>query len=64
MDKSFQKLIVLQVSALVSATADFIRQQDPDWPLMDIEAHVYEVLAVNCREKAELAKAFAAQKVG
>jgi hypothetical protein len=31
---------------------------------MDVEAHICDVLAANCREKAELAKAFAAQKVG
>jgi hypothetical protein len=56
-----QTLLVWQVSALVSATADAAAQTS-DSNALQIEADLYDLLALNCAAKAGMAKAFAAEK--
>jgi hypothetical protein len=52
-------LLVRQVSALVSATADMIHAQDQSTGVLDLEADLYKLLEENCRDKAEMARALA-----
>ena len=57
MEPSMHDLIVRQVSALVSTTADAVCTTGENVPSM--EAQIYEVLATHCAEKQRLAAAFA-----
>jgi hypothetical protein len=52
-------LLVGQVSALVSATADMIHAQDQSTSLLDLEANLYKRLEAHCRAKAEIARSVA-----
>ena len=55
-DIELDELLIRQVSALVSETADVAGGDDP----LSVEAHLYRTLAINCQEKAALAVSFAA----
>ena len=57
MQPSTDELLVRQISALVSATADAVSTSREHVPF--IEARLYETLAAYCAEKQELAAAFA-----
>lgn len=62
--KSMQELIERQVSALVLATAEAVCQTGDN--VLEIEADLYEALAVNCADKHQialwLAKGFGSDK--
>ncbi len=49
-------LLVLQVSSLVSCTADAISRARSDDNVLDLEAELYRMLAVNCGDKAKMAE--------
>jgi hypothetical protein len=55
MEPSMGDLLVRQVSALVSTTADAMCTRDENVPCM--EAQFYETLAIYCAEKQRLAAA-------
>jgi hypothetical protein len=55
---AIETLLVRQVKGLVTATADLIAESTGGDPL-EIEAGLYELLAVNCEEAAQIAKACA-----
>jgi hypothetical protein len=54
-------LLIRAVSAIVSAYAEEIASASGG-DLLEIEADFYRSLEVNCRQKAEMAKAFAAAR--
>jgi hypothetical protein len=56
---SMQELLMRQVSALVSATADAVLPSAKGKNVLEIEADFYHVLAINCAEKQKLCAGFA-----
>ena len=62
MEPSMNDLLVREVSALVSTTADAVCTKGENVPSM--EAQLYEVLAIHCAEKQRLAAAFARRGAG
>ena len=62
MTHSIDDLLVRQVSALVSETADAVCRDMEQIPSM--ESHFYDVLALHCAEKQRLASAFARSGAG
>ena len=57
MQPSIDDLLIRQISALISATADAASTSSEHAPFM--EARLYETLAAHCAEKQRLAAAFA-----
>lgn len=57
MQPSTDDLLIRQISALISATADASSTSREHAPFM--EARLYETLAAHCAEKQRLAAAFA-----
>ena len=57
MQPSTDDLLIRQISALISATADAASTSSEHAPFM--EARLYETLAAHCAEKQRLAAAFA-----
>jgi len=55
MQPSTEYLLIRQISALISATADATSSSEEYAPLM--EARLYEALAAHCAEKQKLAAA-------
>ena len=55
MEASTEEIIVRQVSALVAALAELFHD-DPKQQLQ-LEAHLYRALALNCQDKARMAEA-------
>ena len=62
MQPSTDDLLIRQISALVSATADAASTSREHVPFM--EARLYETLAAHCAEKQRLASAFARSGAG
>jgi hypothetical protein len=62
MQPSTDDLLIRQISALVSATADAASTSREHVPFL--EARLYETLAAHCAEKQRLAAAFAGSGVG
>jgi hypothetical protein len=62
MQPSTDDLLIRQISALVSATADAASTSREHVPYM--EARLYETLAAHCAEKQRLAAAFAGSAAG
>jgi len=62
MQPSTDDLLIRQISALISATADAASTNREHAPF--IEARLYESLAAHCAEKQRLAAAFARNGVG
>ena len=62
MQPSTDDLLIRQISALISATADAASTSREHAPF--IEARLYESLAAHCAEKQRLAAAFAGSGVG
>jgi hypothetical protein len=59
---STDDLLIRQISALISATADAASSSRDHAPF--IEARLYETLAAHCAEKQRLAAAFARSGAG
>jgi hypothetical protein len=51
------KIMVRLVSAMVDAMADMLHEDDKSESVMEITGRLYEWLAVNCKEKAEMSRA-------
>ena len=62
MQPSTDDLLIRQISALISATADAASTSREHAPFM--EARLYETLAAHCAEKQRLAAAFARSGAG
>jgi hypothetical protein len=62
MQPSTDHLLIRQISALISATADAASPSKEYAPFM--EARLYEMLAAHCAEKQRLAAAFARSGAG
>lgn len=62
MQPSTKDLLIRQISALISATADAASTSREHAPF--IEARLYETLAAHCAEKQRLAAAFARSGAG
>jgi hypothetical protein len=62
MQPSTDDLLIRQISALISATADAASTSSEHTPFM--EARLYESLAAHCAEKQRLAAAFARSGAG
>ncbi len=62
MQPSTDDLLIRQISALISATANAVSSNREHAPL--VEARLYEKLAAHCAEKQRLAAAFAKNGVG
>ena len=62
MQPSTDDLLIRQISALISATADAASTSREHAPFM--EARLYETLAAHCAEKQRLAATFARSGVG
>jgi hypothetical protein len=57
---SAEDLIVHQVSAMVSATAEVLaKDHRVSGNLLDIEARLYRILATNCEDKARMTEELA-----
>jgi len=62
MQPSTDDLLIRQISALISATADAASTSSEHTPF--IEARLYEALAAHCAEKQRLAAAFTRRGAG
>jgi hypothetical protein len=54
-------VLVRQVSALVSETANILCDSPEPSEVMRVEANLYRLLVVNCEEKARMAEEMGAQ---
>jgi hypothetical protein len=54
-----EDLLNRQVSSLVSATADAVAATGSSMSVLELEAHFYRSLAVNCENKARMMEGFA-----
>jgi hypothetical protein len=59
MDEDFQRLLVWQLGGFVKGTVDWLHNAHPDLSVLDLEAEVYRLLARSCKDRADLAEAFA-----
>jgi hypothetical protein len=62
MQPSTDDLLIRQISALVSATADAVTASRENAPL--VEARLYKALAAHCAEKQQLAATFSRSGTG